>query len=101
VPSFSKKVYENALAHDLRKAGLSVPQQHGIAVEYDGIIVGAYAVDPLVEGTIMVELKAIKALDSAHMAQCLNDLKATDLCLCLLINFGKPRLEIQRVGRGL
>jgi GxxExxY protein len=95
---FLEQVYENALAHEPRKAGLSVVQQHGITVEYDGIIVGEYAVDLLVDGTVMVELKAIKALDGAHTAQCLNYLKATGLRLCLLLNFGKPRLEIRRVA---
>ena len=98
---FLEKVYENALAHELRKAGLVVAQQHGIIVRYDGVVVGEYAVDLLVEGTIIVELKAIKALDNAHTAQCLNYLKATGLHLCLLLNFGKPRLEIQRVAHGL
>jgi GxxExxY protein len=98
---FLEKIYENALAHELRKAGLSVKQQHGITVEYDGIVVGEYAVDLLVEGTIIIELKAIKALDGAHTAQCLNYLKATGLRLCLLLNFGKSRLEIQRVANGL
>jgi GxxExxY protein len=98
---FLEKVHENALAHELRKTGRRVAQQHGIAVEYDGIVVGQYAVDLLVEGTIIVELKAIKALDSAHTAQCLNYLKATGLHLCLLLNFGKSRLEIQRVPHPL
>jgi GxxExxY protein len=98
---FLEKVYENALAHEVRKAGLAVAQQRGIIVEYDGIAVGEYAVDLLVEGTILVELKAIKALDSAHTAQCLNYLKATGLQLCLLLNFGKSRLEIQRIAHGL
>jgi len=98
---FLEKVYENALAHELRKAGLTVAQQQGITVNYDGVVVGEYAADLLVEGTIMVELKAIKALDNAHTAQCINYLKATGLQLCLLLNFGKPRLEIQRVANGL
>ena len=98
---FLEKNYENALAHELRKAGLTVAQQQGITVEYDGIIIGTYAVDLLVENTIIVELKAIKALDQAHTAQCLNYLKATGIHLCLLINFGKPRLEIRRVAHGL
>lgn len=98
---FLEKVYENALAHELRKAGLAVAQQQGITVKYDGIVVGEYAVDLLVEGTIMVELKAIKALDNAHTAQCINYLKATGLQLCLLLNFGKSRLDIQRVAHGL
>ena len=93
---FLEKVYENALAHQLRKSGLSVVQQQNVKVRYDGVVVGEYAIDLLVQGTIIVELKAIKALDSAHAAQCINYLKATGLHLCLLLNFGKSRLEIQR-----
>ena len=99
---FLEKVYENALAHELRKSGLAVSQQHGIVVHYDGVVVGTYAVDLLVEGTIMVELKAVKALDSVHAAQCINYLRATGLRLCLLLNVGKPRpLEIQRFANGI
>jgi GxxExxY protein len=98
---FLEKVYENALVHELRKDGLTVAQQHGITVEYDGIVVGEYAVDLLVEAIMIVELKAIKALDSAHTAQCLNYLKASGLQLCLLLNFGNSRLEIQRIAHGL
>jgi len=70
-------------------------------VHYDGVVVGAYSVDLLVEGTIMVELKAVKALDRVHAAQCINYLRATGLRLCLLLNFGKPRLEIQRFANGI
>ena len=98
---FLEKVYENALAHELRKSGLTVAQQKGITVTYDGIIVGEYNVDLLVEETIIVEMKAIKSLDNAHTAQCLNYLKATGLHLCLLLNFGKSRLEIQRIAHNL
>ncbi len=93
---FLEKVYENALVHELRKAGLMVVQQYGIVVHYDAVVVGQYAVDLLVGETIMVELKAVKALDSAHDAQCINYLRATGLPLCLLLNFGKPRVEIRR-----
>jgi GxxExxY protein len=82
-------------------AGLAIAQRHGITVEYDGIVVGEYAVDLLVEETIVVELKATRALDNAHTAQCLNYLKATGLHLRLPLNFGKPRLEIQRIARSL
>jgi GxxExxY protein len=98
---FLETIYENALAHDLRKAGLAVAQQHGITVNYDRVIVGEYTADLLVERTITVELKAIKALDNAHTAQCINYLKATGFQLCLSLNFGKPRLEIRRVANGL
>jgi len=94
---FLEKVYENALAHELRKAALRVRQQHGIKVHYDGVVVGEYAADLLVAGALLLELKAVKALDNIHLAQCLNYLKATGLRLCLLINFGKPKVEIRRV----
>ena len=93
---FLETAYENALAHELRKAGLAVAQQHGISVRYDSVIVGEYSVDLLVESTIIFELKSLNTLNGAHIAQCLNYLKATGLPLCLLLNFGKPRLEIQR-----
>ncbi|HUD59037.1 MAG TPA: GxxExxY protein [Acetobacteraceae bacterium] len=98
---FLEKVYENALAHELRKFGLAIVQQQGITVMYDGVVVGQYNVDLLVDKTVIVELKAIKSLDSAHTAQCINYLKATGLHLCLLLNFGKPRLEIQRIAHSL
>ncbi|MDB5400472.1 MAG: hypothetical protein JWQ55_2490 [Rhodopila sp.] len=97
---FLEKVYENALAHELRKGGLAVEQQHNVAVHYDGVVVGAYAADMLVENAVLVELKAVSALDAVHRAQCINYLKATRLRLCLLINFGNPRLEIKRLVNG-
>jgi GxxExxY protein len=98
---FVEKVYENALAHELRKSGLAVAQQRSVIVRYDGVIVGEYTPDLLVEDAVLVELKTAKALDTIHYAQCLNYLKATGLRLCLLLNFGKPRLEIKRVVQGL
>jgi GxxExxY protein len=98
---FLEKVYENALAHELRKTGLAVAQQRGITVTYDGTVVGEYCVDLLVDQALLVELKTVKALNEAHHAQCLNYLKATHLQLCLLLNFGNPRLEIKRVAHRL
>jgi GxxExxY protein len=94
---FLERVYENALAHEMREAGLSVEQQKGIAVHYNGIVVGVFVADLVVEEKVVIELKASKALDPAHTAQCINYLKATGLRLCLLLNFGRPRLEIHRV----
>ncbi|HLD47484.1 MAG TPA: GxxExxY protein [Desulfobaccales bacterium] len=94
---FFEKVYENALTLELRNNGLKVKQQHGIQVRYDGVVVGEFAADLLVEGKIIIELKATKALDDIHMAQCLNYLKTTDLSVCLLVNFGKPKAEIRRI----
>jgi GxxExxY protein len=94
---FAEKVYENALAKELRKVGLHVSQQHAIFVHYETDIIGTYAADLLVEGAVLVELKAVRALVPAHKAQCLNYLRATNLSLCLLLNFGNRRLEIKRV----
>ena len=96
-PGFLEKVYENALAYELRKAGIAVAQQHGIVVLYDGAVVGEYAVDLLVEELVVVELKAIIALKDVHRAQCVNYLKATGFRMCLLLNFGSPRLQIKRL----
>ncbi len=97
-PGFMEKVYENALAHELRKVGLSVKQQFPISVFYDGVNVGEYVADLLVEETVLVELKAAKSLEAIHEAQCLNYLKATGLRLCLLLNFGEPRVRIRRLA---
>ena len=65
---------------------------------YDGILAGEYFADLLVEDCVVVELKVVKAMDEAHWAQCLNYLKATGLRLCLLLNFGRSRLEIKRIA---
>ena len=97
---FNEKIYENALAIELRKAGIAFAQQHRIRVYYDDLVIGDYTTDLLVENLVLVEMKAVKALDSAHAGQCINYLKATGLRICLLLNFGRPRLEIQRLIHG-
>ena len=94
---FLEKVYENALEHGLRKTGFLVEQQKGIQVRYDGVVVGDYMADILVQNTVLVELKAVKTLDNIHVAQCLNYLKATGFKVCLLLNFGTPRVQIRRL----
>ena len=96
---FLEKVYENALAHELRKSGLAVEQQKPIDVRYDGIIVGQYFADLMVNGAVLVELKTVKEFDDIHLAQCLNYLKATGYDICLLFNFAKPKVEIKRIVR--
>ena len=94
---FLEKVYENALAIEIRKSGLQVVQQHSINVKYEGAIVGEFVADLLVQDEVLIELKAVKALDEIHLAQCLNYLKATGFHVCLLINFGNPKVEIKRI----
>ena len=97
VHGFLEKVYENALAYELRSNGLTVETHKALHVRYRDVVVGEYVADLLVEGLVLVELKAIKELDNIHLAQCLNYLKATGLQLCLLINFGTPKIRIKRV----
>lgn len=94
---YVEKVYENALAHILRKNGLAVVQQSPIQVLFDGVIVGDFCADLLVESRVLVELKAVSMLMQEHTAQTLNYLRATGLEVCLLINFGKPKLEVKRL----
>jgi GxxExxY protein len=64
---------------------------------FDGIIVGEYFADLLVEDCVLVELKAVKTLEPIHFAQCLSYLKAARLKLCLLMNFGNPKVEVKRI----
>ncbi|MBI4732710.1 MAG: GxxExxY protein [Chloroflexi bacterium] len=94
---FVEKVYENAHAHRMRKDGLEVVQQYPIKVVYDSVIVGEFLADMLVEDRILVELKAVSELTSEHLAQALNYLRASGLEACLLINFGKTRIQVRRL----
>jgi len=98
---FLEKVYENALAHELRKENIKIDQQKSIKVYYDSIVVGDYFADLIVADEVIVELKTAKQIGNAHLAQTLNYLKATGLNLGLIINFGNPRVEIKRVVNSL
>jgi GxxExxY protein len=92
-----EKVYENALAHRLRKLGLSVKQQHPLQVyDEDGTLLGDYYADLLVDDRLIVELKAVKALADEHVAQILGYLRASRMEHGLLINFGAPKFEIRK-----
>lgn len=94
---FLEKVYENALIIELKKEGLFAQQQVPLKVQYDDEIVGEYYADIIVETMILVELKTVKKLEDIHFAQCLNYLHATNLKVCLLLNFGKTKVEIKRI----
>jgi GxxExxY protein len=94
---FLEKVYENALALELRKCGLSIESQKPFPVRYEGAVVGDYQADLLVAERVIVECKAVSNVDSVHEAQLMNYLKASRLRVGLLINFGRPKLQYRRM----
>ena len=94
---FSEKVYENATVHQERKLGLNVETQKEILVYYDGVEVGKYAADLLVNGLVIVELKSVHKLLPEHEAQLLNSLKSTPVEVGLLLNFGPKPEHIRKV----
>ena len=98
---FLEKVYENAFAYELTQADLKVKQQYPLQVKYEGVVVGDYTADMLIEECVLIELKTVSQIDSSHLAQCMNYLKATDLHICLLFNFGNRRLEVKRIVHNL
>lgn len=92
-----EKVYENGLAHRLRKAGLAVDQQFPLQVtDEDGTVLGDYLSDLFINGCLVVELKACKSLNDEHVAQLLGYLRACRIEHGLLINFGNPKLQIRK-----
>ena len=98
---FLEKVYENALAIELTDSGLKVETQKQIQVCYKDQIVGEYYADMVIDDDIVVELKAVKAIENIHFAQCQNYLKATGKKLGLVINFGEEKVKVRRVANGI
>lgn len=94
---FLEKVYENALMVLLRREGINAKQQSPINIFFEGQNVGDYFADILVEDKIILELKSVEKIIDIHKAQALNYLKATGLRLAILLNFGKERLEYERL----
>lgn len=95
---FLERVYENALVIEVNKIGLKLQQQVPIAVFYDDEEVGKYVAGVIVDGKLLLELKVVKQLSESRVAQCLNYLKATGIKTCLLINFGKSKIEVRRIS---
>ena len=94
---FLEKVFENSLRNRLRKMGLNVEQQVAIPVlDEDGSVVGDYVADLIVEGSILIELKAVKTISDEHIAQVLAYLRGTEMDRGLLINFGASKLQIRK-----
>ena len=92
-----ENIYENALAHRLRKQGIEVKQQHPLTVYYeDGPIMGEYFADLFVEHRLIVELKACQLVRDEHVAQLLGYLKSSRVETGLLVNFGAAKLHVKK-----
>ncbi len=96
---FLESVYERALLIALKQKGLEAKAQFPLSVKFRGQIVGEFYADILLEGKIILELKATRGLTPEHQAQLINYLKATGIDVGLLVNFGTPRLEYKRLHR--
>jgi GxxExxY protein len=92
-----EKIYENALAHRLRKQGVNVDQQRPLSVfDEDGTLLGEFYADLLVDKRLVVELKAVRAVADEHVAQLLGYLRSSRMETGLLINFGAPVLHVKK-----
>jgi len=100
-PGFVESIYRNAMAHEFQKAGLCFVCLKPLDVHYDGVVVGKFEVDMLVDETVLLELKAVQYLVSAHEVQLVNYLTATGIEIGLVLNFGAGRLEFKRKTRTL
>ncbi len=96
---FQEVIYQRALAIEMQKQGLSFEREYEMTIFYDDLEIGTRRVDFLVEGKVLVELKAISKLEDVHLAQVLNYIEAFRLEVGLLINFGAKSLEFKRVVR--
>ena len=100
-PGFLENIYHQALTHELNKAGISYISEARMKVMYDGIILGDYVADFLVDKRVVVELKAVEVLLKAHEIQLVNYLSAIKFDLGLLINFGGQKVQVKRKFREL
>ena len=99
-PGFLEKIYEQALCIELRKASMRVEEQKTIRVFYDNTIIGVHRLDLVVEGKILLELKACKKIEDVHLAFAMSYLKASNLPVALLFNFSESSLRIKRFAQG-
>ena len=94
---FQEVIYQRALAIEMSKQGLTFMREMGMTIFYDGLDIGTRRVDFFVQDKIMVELKAVSALDDLHIAQAMNYLEAYNLPVGLLINFGSKSMQYKRI----
>ncbi|MBI2928150.1 MAG: GxxExxY protein [Verrucomicrobia bacterium] len=100
-PGYLESVYRNALAYELTRNGFKVELEKPIQVFYEGVVVGDFKADLLVNDELIVELKAVERLIDAHEVQTVNYLAATKKDVGLLLNFGASSLEFKKKFRTL
>ena len=96
-PGFLETVYQSALARELTLRGIPFEQQVHLPVSYKDVLVGEYIADFIIDGKLIVEIKAVSNFNSQHQAQAMHYLAATGCRLALLLNFGTGSLEHRRV----
>jgi GxxExxY protein len=96
-PGFLESVYENALVIELGKRRVAVEQQKSISVKYDDVEVGTHRLDLVVKGSVVVDLKTVKAFEDMHFAVVRSQLRAAGLKHGLLLNFASVKLQVKRV----
>ncbi len=96
-PGFLENVYEEALAYELEARNIPFKRQRTIQIRYKGKVIGTHRLDLLVDDKIVLELKAVSSLNNFFKQQTLSYLRATNMRLGILINFGRPRVEYSRI----
>lgn len=96
-PGFQERIYRRAMLLELRRQGLPHETEREVLIEYDGHNVGRHRIDIIVGNEVILELKAVNALHSAHYAQVRSYLKASGLRTALLVNFATHRADFRRV----
>jgi GxxExxY protein len=98
-PGFLESIYEEAFSIELDRRQIPYQRQLPLRIRYQGVPVGVHRIDLIIDHKVVVELKAVKEIDDAHLATCLSYLKATQLQVGLIINFSEAKTRIRRVMR--
>jgi len=99
-PGYLEAIYEEAVCVELERQKIAFERQRAVRVRYESVPVGLYRLDLVIEGKVVVEVKAVAAIDRAHLATMFSYLKATGLEVGLIVNFSSEVVRIRRVFRG-
>ncbi len=96
-PGFLESIYRNALLHELQLRGMAIQCELGVEIGYKELVVGKHRLDLLVEGAVVIELKAVAGISAVHVAQILSYMRAVRVDTGLVINFGEDSLRWKRI----